>query len=248
MNILDAIDSRIYALGLQEGIVTTKQVSESISTLGQSTAGARLKRLCSKGFFLLTPHEGADTRSGRKHPRKYRVVTPSVALKSIFESHKALQAATDQADQWVEIKAEEKSEEEDMWVAKPMKLAINHGISMIKGAKASIEIFGRDCTWLTDDGVTDAIQQAHGGGAKVSILATHPPHKSPIPGIGVELVNSISTLPFCIIDGSVLLIPFKSGRLQAQYSLLVVPNKYVVEGFSDLFRGLSQRDHHGEKQ
>ena len=240
MDILSPVDAEIYSLGLKEGIVTTSKVSQAITRLSPSSAGARLKKLSKDGYFVSTPHEGKNVRTGKTHPIKYRVVPPENALQEIFNGHKQLYDATQRIREPQEIKAEDGSPDEDIWVAKSQKLAINEGVRVLEGAKTSIEIFARDCTWLTVLRVTDTLQECHGNGIRVNVIASHPPTKNPVPEIRIKRSRQdMSVTPFCLVDRTTLMIPYHVGAFQSEYGLMIMSNPYIASGFSQLFQSLS---------
>lgn len=234
---LDEVGATIYALGLKKGIITSSDVAEATG-LRQPTSGGRLKRLASKGFFELTPHVGETPASGRGYPRKYRVVHPRIVLKDLFDMFGMLLPKMDIIDQHLEVQAEHTSEEGNLWLLRPQKVALRRGSVMLRGAERSIKIYGHDCTWCNSENILNALKGAVSKGISVQVLATKPDKKiaKVLMGMQAELyILDFPGIPFCLIDDSILIVPRKEGTLQTQYSIISTNDKYMVEHFGKLY-------------
>jgi len=234
---LDESDATIYALGLKKGTITSSDAAEATG-LRQTTSGGRLKRLASKGFFEVTPHVGETPASGRGYPRKYRVVHPRIVLKDLFDMFETLLPKMDIIDQHLEVQAESTSEEGNLWLLRPQRVALRRGSVMLRGAERSIKIYGHDCTWCNGKNIMNALKDAAAKGILVQVLATNPDKKvtKVLMSIKAELyVLDFPGIPFCLVDDSILIMPRKEGTLQTQYSLIFTNDKYMVEHFGKLY-------------
>ena len=234
---LDETDATIYALGLKKCTITSSDVEEATG-LRQTTSGGRLKRLASKGFFELTPHVGETPASGRGYPRKYRVVHPRIVLKDLFDMFGTILPKMDIIDQHLEVQAERTTEEGNLWLLRPQRVALRKGSVMLRGAERSIKIYAHDCSWCNDESIMNALEHATSKGISVQVLATKPDKKVAkfLKGIKAELyVLDFPGMPFCLVDDLVLIVPRKEGTLRAQYSIISTNDKYMVEHFGKLF-------------
>ena len=234
---LDEIDATIYALGLKKGIITSSDVAEE-TKLRQPTAGDRLRRLSSKGFFEVTPHVGETPASGRGHPRKYRVVHPRIALKDLLKEYDKLPPTLGLIDQHFEVLAESTGQEGDLWLLQPEKIALEKASMMLRGAERSIKIYSHDCTWFWDEGIKNALKDAISRGVTVQVLATNPERKitKGLASINAELyILDFRGPPFCLIDDSLLILPKKEGTLRTQYSLISTNGRYLVDNFGKMY-------------
>ena len=234
---LDEKDATIYALGLKKGTITSSDVVEATG-LRQSTSGNRLKRLASRGFFEVTPHVGEAPASGRGYPRKYRVLNPRMVLKDLLDGFRELSPALDLIDQHLEVLAESKAEEGELWMIQPQKIALRKTSAILKGAERTIKICGHDCTWFQDDGIRNALKDATSRGVAVQVLATNPDKKTVkgLVNINTELyLHDFPCIPFCLVDDFILILPKKGGTLRMQYYLISTTDRYIVDNFSHMY-------------
>jgi len=238
--ILNDTELEIYDFGLRQTILTSSDVAKHFN-IRPSTASNRLKHLTKQGYLEESPRDGASKRSGKGHAFKYRAVHPKLALRSFISGRMSLEAAVQKIIEPLEITAESASYEGDMWLARAQTLAISEGIRKIDSAQRSIYISGRDCSWLKDPDVKEAITKAAKRKVAVKVAASQLDRglRSTIKTTGASLVNCPIIGPnFCVIDKSVLLIPYKTSGLNEPYELLLTTHDYLVQGFVKYFEGL----------
>jgi predicted transcriptional regulator len=241
MQLLSQSSADIYGVGLRHGTVTSSDVAAELDVRA-STASNRLQKLVKDGYFERTPREGEPKKSGKGHAIRYRVVPAEQALQKIIADSKDLAKAADMATAPYELQAEQASDHGDMWLAEAEHLVFAKGIEKITGARKTVQISSRDCSWLDDGQVTEAIAKATKNNVKVRIAASEIPtgFKQTIRRLGASYVKTPFSGPtFCIVDRSTLLIPFRPRTLREGYHLLVTTHKYLVSEFIRYFESLS---------
>lgn len=234
---LDEKDATIYALGLKKGTITSSDVAEATG-LRQTTSGNRLRRLASKGFFEVTPHVGEAPASGRGYPRKYRVIHPRMVLKDLLVGFNELGPALDLIDQHLEVLAESKVEEGELWLIQPQEMAFRKASAILRGAERTIKIFGHDCTWFRDEGIRNTLKDAVSRGVTVQVLAINPDKTAArgLVNINAELyLHDFPCIPFCLVDDFLLILPKRGGTVWMQYYLIFTTDRYIVDNFSRMY-------------
>lgn len=232
---LSGNEAAIYALGLERGVITTRDVTEA-TVLRQTTAGGILKRLTGRGFFTVTVgHEGA--KGGRGRGQKFRAVNPRRVLKSTLEGFTRFEDLLGVVDEHMDVLEAEEGVDEEVWRITPEALE-NHFCGALASASSSVEISSNDCSWVALDGVLDALHEAHKRGAKVEVLtaqvADRERKKLEANDIAPRVVEN-SGQPFALIDKSVLYLAIRSGQLSIRYGALYTKNPYLVANFRSTF-------------
>jgi len=229
-------DAKIYVFGLKRGTITSRDVA-SITGLSQSTAKDRLTRLADQGCFESTPSEG----HGRGRAIRYRALHPRLVLKKVIAQTEKLQSWFAKIDEHMEYLGESLVQESDFWLTKSHEEALSMVASLIEGAKQEIKLYCHDCSWIRVEGIKEAIKTAVSNGVKLEVIATNPIEDATgyLDGLGVHLENTQFNGPvFCVIDGSVLLMPYRGGALEAYYYLIRTNDKQWVTQYLNCYNSI----------
>lgn len=242
---LDEPDASIYILGLNMGVITSRDVINEMSGITQSTAGEHLNKLANEGYFKRTPSEGSDYKGGRGHVIKYAVIAPKLKLKELFGLYDEIKANIGRIDEHLEVLADNKTETgEDIWIIKPFKIALQEICKYIRGASISIKIYSHDCHWFEDSELMKSIKTVLDKKIPVEIITNS--IKKNMAGemrnMGVKLKRTRTRhVSFCLIDDSLLLLPLKTEKLSNQYIALALSNRHFIADCSDFFREISNK-------
>lgn len=233
---LDDTDARIYALGLKKGIITSGDVVDEKLIPRQTTAADRLRRLANKRFFEHTLDE--PRMRGKGHAKKYRAIPPQAALRDLLERYSGIQACIEKIKEHRELLSETAKLEDEIWLLKSQKVAINRVAAIIGSAKESVKIFSHDCTWHSNERIRKSLSKVVANRVNVEIFATEPNERivKGLEKMGIPVTKiSVAYLPFCLIDNSLLLLPCKGGTLSTEYFVILTRQKYLVDNFIKTF-------------
>lgn len=245
---LDEIDARIYTLGLKKGIITSSDVVKEKLISRQTTAADRLRRLANEKYFECTLDE--PKMRGKGHARKYRAIAPDVALQDFLEKYRGIHACIEKIKEHRELLSETTELENEIWLLKRQKVAVNRVATIIRSAKKSIKIFSHDCTWYDHARIKDSLVKAISNKVSIELFATEPNERiiRGLKKIGIP-VNKIPVayLPFCLVDDSLLLLPCTGGLLSTEYFVILTRQKYLVDNFLKTFSSFMNWSKEGEK-
>lgn len=229
-------DAKVYVFGLKRGTITSRDVA-GMTGLSQSTAKDRLARLADRGFFESTLGEG----HGRGRAVRYRALHPRLVLKGVIARTEELQSWLAKIDEHLEYLGESPAQESDFWLTKSHEETLSMVASMIEAAKEEIKLYSHDCSWIRVEEIKEAIKAAISKGVKLEVIATNPLEEATheLDDMGVHLENTQFNGPvFCVIDGSILLMPYKGGALETYYYLMKTNDKHWVTQYLNCFNSI----------
>jgi hypothetical protein len=238
---LEETDANIYVLGLKKGIITSGDVVDAQILPRQTTAADHLRKLFNSGYFEGILAE--ENRKGKGRARKFKAALPEAVLKDLLEMYQGLNTILGKIREHREILAEAGETDDEVWLIRPQKMVIQKTALMIQGAKQSVKLYGHDCTWFKDTSINTALGKASKNQVHIIAVATAPDEKI-IKGfkrIGVEIKQTSSvSIPFCLIDDSILLLPCRGGVLENEYFAIATRQKYLIGNFIQMFNGIKE--------
>lgn len=233
--------ARIYALGLSQVIITTHDVAQSLRC-PQNTAGRHLAKLVALGFFTETL--ASTSGGGRGSGRKFRVVSPRLALARRMQDFEEFRENIGLIEEHLEIKAAEVPPSSDVWRVSS-ELMLRHMGRSCDSAVKSIKISCNDVSWVEEPEALVALAAAKKRGVRVTIFAADAPKGRKallaIHGFRVRRTKGRSPV-FLLVDDDLLYLPFKEGGIAGRYSALFTRNDYFVKGHKELFESLGGRE------
>ena len=237
---LDEDDAKIYVLGLKKGIITSGNIVKEKIISRQPTASDRLRRLTNEGYFECTLDE--QKMRGKGHTKKYKAIPPEVVLQDYLRNYGEIHACIEKIKEHRELLSETTELENEIWLLKPQKVAMNRTATMIRSAKQNVKIFSHDCTWFYDTEIKDSLGRAISNKVPVQLFATEADERitNGLKKMGISLIKSSAVcLPFCLVDDSLLLLPCSGGVLSTEYFVISTRQKYLVDNFIGIFNSLS---------
>lgn len=238
---LDKTDASIYILGLKKGIITSGDIVDAQITPRQTTAADHLRKLFNAGYFESTLGEG--NRKGKGRAREFRATPPDTVLKDLLEMYQGVNQVLEKIKEHRELLSEAHEGDDEIWVIKPQKVALQKAALTMQNAKKSIKIYGHDCTWYNISSISAALSRVKKNKVGIYVTATDPEERTGkgLARMGIDIKRtSAMNIPFCLIDDSVLLLPCKGGVLENEYFVIATRQKYLVDNFVQMFEGMNK--------
>lgn len=227
-------EAAAYAVALQHGKVSSPLLKSRLS-FAAGKASQILAALASKNFLEAeVREEGGKVRRGRAV--SYKPIHPKIALKDHLAEHEDLRVAMDRVDEHLSALAEQEDIDELMWSVPP-KATPDKLCAAINAALSSISIMSNDCSWVTMDGVLDALAEARRRGVAVTVIAYGVPEAvaTKIGSRGVRLHRtSHKHAPFAVLDEKTVYLPLSVGMRPA---CLHTSNPQTVQTYTEQFKG-----------
>jgi sugar-specific transcriptional regulator TrmB len=193
-------EAAVYALALQKGLISSREVTEYLSMKSARASGLLTQLVRKKFLEVEVREEGGKAR--RNKPVRYKPIHPKIALKDYISKHDQLRLALEHVDEHLTTIAEQEDIDESVWKVPPESTPA-HLTARINAARSSIYILCNDCTWAQMEGVLDALAEAGRRGVAVTVVAfgVHDAVAKRILARGIKLFRApFKNTPSAIVD------------------------------------------------
>lgn len=216
-------------MALELGQVSIPDIERELGSTDRKTAGTAIARLQALGLLKVTDPQ-PPTHKGRV-AQVYVPCSPSPIARN--ETEKLLRAKPlfDQVDEHLEQLAEIGDKEGALFVLKDHDVGIREMAGIIAGARKTVLVGGRDCSFLEAPEVTAAIKTARRTGATVDVIgSTSQPYMKELEADGVKIfLAPVDLPPIVVVDGTHLVMAYKPNRPSSRYQFATTNNKYLAQ-------------------
>jgi len=232
-------EATVYVLALKRGQITASIVEEETRRIDVRAAKRLFHRLEKLGFLKAQDPPPPDRRGGSGNQLVYIPCSPSMIASKERERLAEMTPVFDQLDEHLEsIQLLPQSDREGaIFIQKDHEVGIKDLIGIIRNAKESVLMAGRDCSAVDEPGFIPALEEILDKNISVSVVSNV--GIKPLIGLrkkGLKVArNDCKLMPFVIIDKAHIMIAYKPNHTTPKYQFIMSTNRYLIDKYSAIF-------------